>query len=69
MPLFEYKCGKCGSVTEFLESANARKKHSCSECGSDDTSKQFSTFAPMVKSRAAGGKCDSCPESKCPYSN
>lgn len=68
MPLFEYKCRECNSVTEFLESADTRKKHTCSNCGSGDMKKQFSTFAPMVKNRASGGKCDSCPESKCPYS-
>ena len=68
MPLFEYKCQKCDAVTEFLESANTKKKHICKKCGSDDTSKMFSTFAPMVKDRAAGGKCDRCPEHKCPYS-
>jgi putative FmdB family regulatory protein len=69
MPLFEYKCAECGSVTEFLESSGSKAKHPCSKCGSGDTSKVFSTFAPMVKDRASGGKCDSCPESKCPYSN
>ena len=68
MPLFEYKCGDCELVSEFLESASAKRKHVCSGCGGDDMSKMFSTFAPMVKDRAPGGKCGGCPESKCPYS-
>lgn len=68
MPIFEYKCEKCGGVTEFLESAGSRKKHLCEKCGSADTKKMLSAFAPLVKQRASGGKCDSCPESKCPYS-
>ncbi len=69
MPLFEYKCGKCDAVTEFLELGNTKKKHTCEKCGSEDMSKMFSAFVPLVKDRAGGGKCDSCPEHKCPYSN
>jgi len=69
MPIFEYKCEKCGALTEFLESAGSKKKHLCGKCGSKDTKKMLSSFAPMVKQRASGGKCDSCPESKCPYSS
>jgi putative FmdB family regulatory protein len=68
MPIFEYKCGKCGQVSEFLESANKKIEHVCEHCGSDDMSKMLSTFAPMAKQRGTGGKCDSCPEHKCPYS-
>lgn len=68
MPLFEYKCRKCEAVTEFLESANIERRHVCEKCGSEDTTKLLSSFAALVKQRAAGGKCDSCPESKCPYS-
>jgi hypothetical protein len=29
MPIFEYKCGRCGKVTEFLEPASGIKKHVC----------------------------------------
>ena len=69
MPVYEYKCGKCGAVTEFLESVAAKNKHECQSCGSDDMTKMLSTFAPMAKQRGTGGKCDSCPEHKCPYSS
>ena len=68
MPVYEYKCAECGVVTEFLESASNRKKHECPDCGNEDMQKMMSVFAPMAKQRGAGGKCDSCPEHKCPYS-
>ena len=69
MPIFEYKCGGCGEVAEILVSSSKRNRgHVCASCGSSDMEKMFSTFAPLVKQRASGGKCDSCSEHKCPYS-
>ena len=68
MPLFEYKCTKCGTVTEFLESANSRKKHICSKCGSDSTEKQFSTFAVGINQPGSDSKCNSCTDRGCPHS-
>lgn len=68
MPIFEYKCAMCGAVSEFLESAGSRKKHVCEKCDGTDMKKMLSSFSPMVKQRATGGKCSSCPEAKCPYS-
>ena len=26
MPIFEYKCGDCGALTEFLEAVKSKKK-------------------------------------------
>jgi putative FmdB family regulatory protein len=69
MPIFEYKCGDCGALTEFLEAVKSKKKHLCEKCGGADMKKMLSTFAPMAKQRGDGGKCDSCPEHKCPYSS
>ena len=69
MPIFEYKCGGCGALTEFLEAVKSKKKHVCEKCGGSDMTKMLSTFAPLVKQRSSGGKCDSCPEHKCPYSS
>ncbi len=68
MPIFEYRCDDCGHVTEFLEPANARRKHACEGCGSEAVSKVFSTFAAQAKAAAppacpSGGCCESgsCP--------
>lgn len=69
MPIFEYKCAKCGKVTEFLESAGSRKKRLCKHCGSSNMQKQFSTFAVGVKQNGTDSKCRSCTDDRCPYAN
>ena len=66
MPIFEYKCGACGAVTEFLEKASSTAKHVCG-CGSDKMEKQFSTFAAVVKEPAPpASNCQGCPNGGCP---
>ncbi len=71
MPIYEYKCGKCGAVTEFLESASAsgkRGKHLCEKCGSGDMSKQFSGFSVGVANPGSDSKCHGCSDMGCPHS-
>jgi len=66
MPIYEYRCGKCGHVTKFLEKSGRRKAHVCEQCGSKATEKVFSTFAAQ-----SGGSCSSsssCPTGTCPLS-
>ncbi len=65
MPIFEYKCDKCGHVTDFLESASAKGKHPCEKCGAADTQKLLSGFA-VGRSTASGPNCESCPSGPCP---
>ena len=65
MPMFEYRCAKCGHVTAFLEKPNARQRHKCEKCGSQDTKKLFSTFAAKSGTSSAGS---SCPTGACPFS-
>jgi putative FmdB family regulatory protein len=67
MPLFEYKCKKCGRTTEFLERGSARSRHVCPECGSTDLQKLFSTFSTGRSDSKAGG-AGSCPTGTCPLS-
>lgn len=54
MPIFEYRCEKCGQVTEFLESYQGRKEHICSRCGSKRMSKLLSAFGMQG---STGGSC------------
>lgn len=68
MPIFEYKCGKCGVLTEFLESVAGRKKHICEKCGSDEMSKQFSGFSVGVANPGSDSKCHGCSDMGCPHS-
>jgi putative FmdB family regulatory protein len=64
MPIFEYKCNKCGHKVEFLEKANSSKKHSCEKCGSNDMKKLFSGFSVGQ----SGQDNSSCPTGTCPLS-
>jgi len=66
MPLFEYRCKKCGHVTSFLEKAGSKGGHACEKCGSKETGKIFSTFATKTGGKSEGGS--SCPTGTCPLS-
>jgi len=66
MPIFEYRCSKCGHVTAFLENPHARSPHACEKCASKDTEKVFSTFA--AKSGTSSSSGSSCPTGTCPLS-
>lgn len=64
MPIYEYRCRKCGHVTSFLEKLNSRKAHACEACGSKATEKVFSTFA--AQSGGSSSEASSCPTGTCP---
>jgi putative FmdB family regulatory protein len=66
MPIFEYRCNKCGYVTSFLEKAGSRKGHPCEKCGSKDTEKMLSTFSAQAGGSSASSS--SCPTGTCPLS-
>ena len=62
MPIFEYKCSKCGHKKEFLEKSNSKCKHICEKCGSSDMQKLFSGFSVGQNSQGS----DSCSTGTCP---
>ena len=64
MPIFEYRCKRCGYVSSFLESAGSRNAHAYEKCGSGDTEKVFSTFA--ARSGGSSSSSSSCPTGTCP---
>jgi len=64
MPIFEYRCNKCGAKAEFLEKSGGKNKHICEKCGSSDMRKLFSTFSATSSSKSGGS--DSCPTGTCP---
>jgi putative FmdB family regulatory protein len=77
MPIFEYKCGKCGRISEFLEPHGSKQplagaepgaaRKVCPHCGSRELDKQFSTFALRVK-EGDSKRCKSCSDQSCPHS-
>lgn len=61
MPIFEYKCKKCGTVFERLV-ARTESQVTCDRCGSMRVEKLFSTFSANVASM----KPNPCSEGGCP---
>jgi len=68
MPIFEYKCNKCGHKMEFLEKSGNKAKHVCEKCGSGDVQKLFSAFSVGQLSSSTSQSSDSCPTGTCPLS-
>ena len=66
MPIFEYKCERCGEITELLEKTGSKAKKSCAHCGGKKLVKQFSTFAPMIK-QGQSKRCHGCSDDTCPH--
>ena len=64
MPIFEYKCQKCGHKMEFLEKNSSRSEHVCEKCGSSNLQKLFSDFSVGKD----GQSNNSCPTGTCPFS-
>jgi len=62
MPIYEYRCKKCGHVFEQLVlSSDKGEGYPCPECGDEDTSRLMSSFS-CNSSESAGGS-DSFPSS------
>jgi len=63
MPIFEYKCKKCGH--KFEELVSGKEKISCPKCGSENLEKLISNFNSKQKdssSACSDGTCNiGCP--------
>jgi len=68
MPIFEYKCKKCGFVAELLERSGNKSKRVCEKCGSGAMEKLFSSFAVGVRHDGTDSKCFGCSDRGCPHS-
>jgi putative FmdB family regulatory protein len=60
MPIFEYRCKKCGHAFEHLARNRADVPAACVKCGALNPAKQLSTFSARADA-SAGKACDSCP--------
>jgi putative FmdB family regulatory protein len=56
MPIFEYRCNKCGKEFEELVSS-ADSDAECPECCSPDVEKLISGFSSLGGSGGGGGGC------------
>ena len=45
MPLYEYKCSRCGATSERLVRSHENIVPTCRECGSDRVERLLSNFA------------------------
>jgi len=68
MPIFEYKCNKCGHKMEFLEKTSSGRKHVCERCQSSDLQKLFSGFSVGQGNKSSPRGNESCPTGTCPLS-
>ncbi len=65
MPIFEYKCNKCGHTMEFLEKSSSGHKHICERCRSSDLQKLLSSFAAGHSSSSTSQNSGTCPTGTC----
>jgi len=63
MPIYEYKCSKCG--TEFEKLVVNDRKVSCPECKSKNVKKKFSLFGMSGVENPTSSGCSSCSSSSC----
>ncbi len=63
MPIYEYRCDKCGGQFELLVRADTRP--ACPQCGSAKVEKLFSAFAAHAHSGDAGSPPPCFSSEKC----
>lgn len=69
MPIYEFKCEKCGHLFEYFAQKTGEQASECPQCGASDVKKQFSTFnAGDSNSSSDASSCASgtCPTGSCP---
>jgi putative FmdB family regulatory protein len=55
MPMYEYKCNKCGEIFSLFRSAlNAEAKAMCPKCKDEDVEKIISSFSLKASSASCG---------------
>jgi putative FmdB family regulatory protein len=69
MPLYEYRCEKCGHQFERLVSIReAKRGQQCPSCGGEQVRKLMSVCAARVGNSAASGY-PTCPTGTCNLSD
>jgi putative FmdB family regulatory protein len=68
MPIYEYKCDDCGSMTEFLESYNNKSPHICNDCKGTNMHRMMSVFSATNDGKSisnSSGSDFSCNSGSC----
>ena len=60
MPIFEYRCRKCGKTFEEIISGDRDKKLPCPSCQSLETEKMMSVIGGISMGKATGPCGSSC---------
>jgi putative FmdB family regulatory protein len=63
MPIYEYRCKKCGHAFDHLARTLADTASRCPKCGARNPAKQLSNFTATV---SEGKGTSSCPTGTCP---
>jgi len=67
MPMFEYRCKKCGHHMDVLVKSREQKGHKvpCKKCGSDATEKIIASFSVGQGKSSASTGPTCCPTGTC----
>jgi putative FmdB family regulatory protein len=67
MPIYEFKCRKCGETFDVLfRSRDEKLAVACPKCKSTRAQRQMSAFAGKIGNTGAGGaSCGSCAATSC----
>jgi len=70
MPIYEFKCKKCGNIFETLfYSLQEKRQVACPACGAKKTERVMSTFGGKSgSSPSVAGSASSCSAKSCPPS-
>jgi len=66
VPIFEYRCGRCG--LEFEKLVTGCGIPACPSCGGKRVEKRFSVFGARIGGKftpSKGGGCSSCAKASC----
>ena len=65
MPIYDFRCGGCGVVSEILLREGDPNMATCPHCGSGDMRKLFSTFNTISKGPGRSGTTCCGREERC----
>ncbi|MBN2301421.1 MAG: zinc ribbon domain-containing protein [Lentisphaerae bacterium] len=68
MPIYEYKCDKCGKIFEHLAQRASDPAPKCPKCGAKRPKKMLSTFNAGTSAGWTNASCSTgtCPTGTCP---